>query len=228
MADTDQDIQHASDAGTVANQALPDPQTFRAAPTTTSEFNVLAQDLTPVACVSLNDIAFEFDSSFINPRVKDIEIAPLLKLIPALRQRHQTPSGQLPLASVFGHADPTGDLEHNKRLSGRRAKAVYGLLTHSSDLWRDLYDEPFGGDDWRKAKVLDTMRSHVGPNAPGALVPLTTLGIADATSIKLGAMLYIHLATVRAEIPAGHLLAYNFDVLVGKDPAILGFEGDVP
>ena len=169
MAEMQDDILHASDAGTAASQTPQPQQPFRVAPTTESKFNVLAQDLVPVACISLNDIAFEFDSSFVKPRVKDIEVAAILKLISTLRERHKTASGQMPLASVFGHADPTGAIEYNKTLSGRRAKAVYALLTHRSDLWMELYNNPFGGDDWKKAGVADTMRAHVGPGAPGVM-----------------------------------------------------------
>ena len=185
MADSEDVIQHASDAGTVASQSVKPPQPFRVAPTTGSEFNVLAQDLTPVACISLNDIAFEFDSSFVKPRVKDIDVATILKFIPILRQRHRTACGQPPLASVFGHADPTGTVEYNKQLSGRRATAVYGLLTHRSDLWLNLYNDPFGGDDWKKARVADTMRNHVGEGAPTAVDELIQVYMALLCPTKL-------------------------------------------
>lgn len=53
------------------------------------------------------------------------------------------------------------------------------------------------------------------------------VGSAAATSTKLGERLFIHLATVAASIPVSHVLAYNFDIRPGKDPDILGFDGDV-
>src|SRR5262249_8117254 len=37
----------------------------------------------------------------------------------------------------------------NKTLSGRRAQAVYGLLTRRIDLWDELWSMPFGGDNWQ-------------------------------------------------------------------------------
>ena len=53
------------------------------------------------------------------------------------------------------------------------------------------------------------------------------IGDVQATKIKLGDKLFIYLATVEAPIPVKHLLAYNFDVSIGNDPNILGFDGDV-
>ena len=187
MPDSDEVVQHASDVGTAASHAVASPQPFRVAPTTTAVFNVLGQDLVPVACVSLNDIAFEFDSSFVMPRVKDVDVADVLKLIPGLRKRHVTASGQLPLASVFGHADPTGTEDYNKHLSGRRATAVYGLLTHRADIWMGLYNAAFGGDDWKKAKVVDTMRKHVGKSAPADVSALIAAYMALLCPQKLEA-----------------------------------------
>jgi len=58
-----------------------------------------------------------------------------------------------PVPAVFGHADPVGDDEYNKTLSGRRAAAVYGLVTRDVDLWDRLYAQPFSTDDWRTSAV---------------------------------------------------------------------------
>ena len=127
------------------------------APTVAAEFNTLGLDLIPVACVSLSDVSFEFDSSFILP-----EAGKVLSKLPALREARKDKAGQLPPLSAFGHADPTGTDEYNKQLSGRRAKAVYGLITHKTPIWQNLYDQPFGGDNWKTKNVLTTMSNATG------------------------------------------------------------------
>ena len=46
--------------------------------------------------------------------------------------------------SIFGHADPVGNDEYNKGLSGRRATVIYALLISNSDpntavrLWEEV------------------------------------------------------------------------------------------
>ena len=87
--------------------------------------------LIPIACWRVDDIRFAFDSSFIAPdsdatstndiRVELAHLADLVKAHPGC-----------PL-SVFGHADPTGNDDYNKALSGRRATAVYALLIANAD-----------------------------------------------------------------------------------------------
>src|SRR6185437_10212870 len=124
------------------------------APTTGNEFNTVGLDLIPVACLSLADAAFEFDSSFVTPQAGKV-----LSKLPMLRAKCKDTAGQLPPISVFGHADPTGSDEYNKQLSGRRAIAVYGLITHNTSLWQKLYDQPRGGDDWKTKSVSATMCS---------------------------------------------------------------------
>jgi hypothetical protein len=143
--------------GIVASHPPREQQPLRVAPVVDKLFNTFEQDLTPLACMSLNDILFAFDSSFVAP-----EINRLLRLLPALRDKHKTPQAKLPLVSIFGHADPVGPLEYNKQLSGRRAKAVYALLTHRVDLWEELFHSPFGGDDWGHIHAKGIMKKHVG------------------------------------------------------------------
>jgi len=113
-------------------------------PSTSSELNTVRLGLAPVACVRLDDIRFEFDSSFVGPKAADE-----LKLVARLRI-------DIPgiLSSVFGHADPVGDDVYNKKLSGRRAAAVYGLLTRRVEIWEDIFSQtgkftnPLPGDKW--------------------------------------------------------------------------------
>ncbi len=76
---------------------------------------------------------------------------------------------------------------------------------------------------WLATSVDLTLRCTITDKDAGDKV----VGSAAAASTKLGERLFIHLATVVASIPVNHVLAYNFDVRPGKDPDILGFDGDV-
>ena len=70
-----------------------------------------------------------------------------------------------PLA-VFGHADPVGRDSYNKTLSGRRALAVYAVLTRDVELWEQkLYKQPFGGDRWgeRENQIMLTALGYPPP-----------------------------------------------------------------
>jgi hypothetical protein len=107
-------------------------------PATGGEFNTLRIPRAPVGCWRLEDMRFEFDSSFIGPPA-----AEEFRNFAALMQ-----SRPKAVVSVFGHADPTGDDDYNKKLSGRRATAVFAVLTRRADLWEQLYGNPLGGDDW--------------------------------------------------------------------------------
>lgn len=100
--------------------------------------NTLRFSLLPIACWKLEDLRFDFDSSFLRPDGAD-EMASLLEL----RKQH---AGS-PI-SIFGHADPTGKDDYNKTLSGRRALALHALLVRDVDRWESFYSKPFGGDDW--------------------------------------------------------------------------------
>ena len=91
---------------------------IQVAPTTKTGFNTIRQSLIPIACWRLHDMRFEFDSSFVRA-----EVAREMGILHKLLLDHP----RAPL-SVFGHADPVGDDEYNKQLSGRRSAAIYGLL----------------------------------------------------------------------------------------------------
>lgn len=120
------------------------------APTTEAEINTIRFRPIPIACARLNQQGFDFDSSFVTPTM-----ASALSQLGAQIDSHP----KAPL-SVFGHADPVGDDEYNKRLSGRRAGSVFGLLTRDTDLWEDLYQHPAGGDDW-KPRAVGVMLGHL-------------------------------------------------------------------
>lgn len=118
----------------------PQPPTLPAfvGPSTDGEFNTIKAALIPIACWRLDDIRFEFDSSFVRP-----EAGSEMKHLAALRKEHP----KAPL-SIFGHADPVGNDDYNKQLSGRRATAIYAMLIRNVQMWEDLYKAPIGGDNW--------------------------------------------------------------------------------
>ena len=72
-----------------------------------------------------------------------------------------------PPLSIFGHADPVGQDDYNKLLSGRRAAAIYGLLTRRDEVWEDLYSNQgafaaaAAGDKWGTPSI-QTMLTAVG------------------------------------------------------------------
>ena len=127
------------------------------APAVEQEFNTVRASLIPIACWRVDDIDFAFDSSF-----PDVGIAQKLTDLKQLHDQHK----EAPL-SVFGHADPSGKDDYNKSLSGRRAAAIYALLTRRSDIWEDLFSDtgkfakPVSGDNWGKPS-LEVMKGKAG------------------------------------------------------------------
>jgi len=119
--------------------------------------NVLIPPIATLATWRLDDVDFEFDASFILP-----DAASQLTQLAVLSAQH--PDAPI---SIFGHADPVGNDDYNKTLSGRRAVSVYGMLTRDAKKWEQLYKNPFGGDDWSK-RPLQVMLDTLG-FSPGAL-----------------------------------------------------------
>jgi len=147
-----------TDGGISGEHPSPPGYTIFVGPATSDEYNTLRAQRTPTACWRLEDIRFEFDSSFIAPSAAE-EFKNLASLIRGL------PGAPL---SVFGHADPVSNDVYNKELSERRAMAVYGMLTRDTDMWDKLYNKAHGGDDWKKVAV-QTILLDLGysPDAPG-------------------------------------------------------------
>lgn len=140
---------NTSNEGSVSGQH-PDAASTgtRISPTFADELNTIKDPLVVVACWRLEDIRFEFASSFIRPEATD-EFAQLASL------RAANPGAPI---SIFGHADPVGGDELNKRLSGRRATAVYALLLRDVAAWETLYNN--AEDHWGDKSVqviLDTL-----------------------------------------------------------------------
>ncbi len=153
---TDGTIHIATEGGVAADH--PPEETFAAFvdPTTADDFSTIRMPLIPIACWRLEDVRFEFDSSFVLREAKTE-----LTHLAALRTQHPRSP-----VSIFGHADPTGTDDYNKVLSGRRSTAVYGLLTRNTDLWEELFSTPFGGDNWGTKSIqrmLDDLLFSPGP-----------------------------------------------------------------
>lgn len=110
----------------------------------------------PLAAWNLGSVHFGFDSSFILPSAAD-ELASLKNKI----SEHSDSA-----IAVFGHADPVGDDERNKKLAGRRAFAVYSLLTKDPKGWTELA-RGAEGDKW-DLRTTQKMLAHLkdGSGAP--------------------------------------------------------------
>jgi outer membrane protein OmpA-like peptidoglycan-associated protein len=135
------------------------------APTRGGAVNTLGLTLAPLACWRLEDLHFDFGSSFVKPEVKS-EFPLLAKLL-------EETNG--PALSVFGHADPVGRDVYNKTLSNRRAIAIYATLVRDEKLWEKLFSRPFGDDIWgTKSLQLMLAALEFDPGSPdGVMGPAT-------------------------------------------------------
>jgi len=158
-------VSQVSEGGVSGSHPTADLPMVHVGPTTDAEFNTVRAGLVPVACWRVEDIRFEFDSSFVTPGIE----AELEHLALLVKEHPPTPkSGGKPgfPLSVFGHADPVSNDDYNKQLSGRRATAIHALLTHDTNQWEKLFSQPFGNDKWGR-KSLETMLDKVSPPAEG-------------------------------------------------------------
>src|SRR5512140_1164392 len=131
-----------------------------AAPAVGSQRTTVRERLVPVTAWQVEDVHFDFDSSFVLPEARE-QFALLYAV------RHDFPLSPI---SLVGHADPVGDDEYNKVLSGRRAMAIYAVLTRRTDLWERLYARPHGRDKWTEA-TFATMGTALGSTGPSGGVP---------------------------------------------------------
>src|SRR5262249_20243253 len=115
----------------------------------------LGERLVPKACFKVEDLLFDFDSSFVRP-----EIEAHLPRLAQLRTENKV-GDVFPPMSIFGHGDPVGNDDYNKRLSGRRAQAIYAMLVRDAALWEALFSKPAGGDNWGRASIV-TMLDALG------------------------------------------------------------------
>lgn len=127
-----------TEGGHADTHPKPDVFPLLLAPTVAAENNTLRMQLIPLACWKLNDVRFDFDSSFVLPD-SATEFAELNQL------RKDHPGAPL---SIWGHADPVGNDDYNKLLSGRRAEAIYAVLIRDAGRWEKLYSTSTQGDGW--------------------------------------------------------------------------------
>lgn len=167
-------VNNATEGGVSGEHPDTGPLQFLVGTSTTDQLNTLQLPLRPVFCWKVEDIRFEFDSSFVtfntdgspdpatnpNDRTSDPTALPYRKNddirdeLKALADLVNANPG-CPL-SVFGHADPVGPAVdpdgYNKALSGRRATAIYALLISGTQLgtavglWQQIANEEHWGD----------------------------------------------------------------------------------
>jgi hypothetical protein len=122
----------------------PEASVYRVSPTLVGnrKNTIVARFPRPVACWRIHHAYFRFGSSLILPTIAD----ELRKLKPLVTDSQGQPRSDR-LSTIFAHADPVGDDDNNKVLSGRRARAFYALVTRNVDLWLKLFS-PVNGDRW--------------------------------------------------------------------------------
>jgi hypothetical protein len=135
------------------------------APTLGERFNTIGFRVTPLACWRAHDMRFAFASSFPLPELQ-LELQGLERLIATHTLSVDGQSHRPPIA-IFGHADPTGNDEFNKVLSGRRAQSIFALLTRDLDLMESLFAHPHGDDVWGDP-ALRTMVAATSPTSNDA------------------------------------------------------------
>lgn len=171
--DQDDTLRAAPDGGVSGDHPAAEPFGLLVAPSTADQFNAVSLGLIPIACFRVDDVEFQFDSSFPLPAVQGS-----MHEFQALRKGNENIDGA-PI-SIFGHADPSfqGNFElgsatqqsgddYNKDLSGRRARAVYGLLIRDTALWDDLYKNHLGHDVWGEASIRTMLEAIDGGNGSG-------------------------------------------------------------
>jgi outer membrane protein OmpA-like peptidoglycan-associated protein len=149
-----------SGGGTSGHHPQSEAPDFVAGTTTDSEFNTYKAGLVAVACWKVDDIRFHFGSSFVAPDMLE-ELAELKELTTTHTTWSKAEDGVGCSLAIFGHADPVGDEAFNKSLSGRRATAIYALLTRNTALWEKLYATPLGNDNWGEHS-LQVMLASLG------------------------------------------------------------------
>lgn len=164
-------ILSATDGGVAGEHAPLDPFQFFVGPTTTNQFNTAHFPLRAIGCWRTDDHRFGFNSSFPTADLdfvdspsgdndsqassgapSDIraELAMLADMVGKDGRFYGCP------LSVFGHADPVGNDDYNKALSGRRAIAIYALLIARGDpglavmLWNQIRSQEAWGKDHRE------------------------------------------------------------------------------
>lgn len=152
-------ISHLAEAGITAERTEPLATAWAVAPTFESRSNRLRLPLRPIGCWRAAHAHFAFDSSFIAPDMRnDLRHLGLQRRRLAVEGADGKPL--YPPASIYAHADPSGNDDYNKRLAGRRAQALHALLTRDTARWEKLHAQPMGRDDWR-VRAVQVMLNHL-------------------------------------------------------------------
>jgi hypothetical protein len=160
MSDTSELFVAVTEGGIGAGHQAPPPLRVLAGPATDAQSNLIRIGLFAVACWRIGDVRFHFDSSFVVPEART-EFQALARLIKDRTDTRSASDGKPrpPPLSIFGHADPTGSDLYNKALSGRRAAAIYAVLTRKTEIWEDLFSnsgkfaQPAVGDQWNPEAI---------------------------------------------------------------------------
>jgi len=152
-------LRRTTDGGLSGSHGVSTATGVPVATATGAEQNTIVRPLRPVACWSMGDMRFAFDSSFIDASAAD-EFVLLKKAREDSKELVQNQKVYPPL-SIFGHADPVGQDDYNKQLAGRRARAVYAALVRDTDAWEQLYSQTLPGDSWGM-RSIQTMLVELG------------------------------------------------------------------
>jgi len=209
-------IHSTTEGGVAGDHPTIEERPAKVGPATGGEKNVIATFVIPLACWRVEDMRFAFDSSFVLPGV-----AAEMPLLARLRETHTM---RLPGAggaetlvppplSLFGHADPVGNDDYNKTLSGRRAIAIYGLLARRTDLWEKLFSHSFGGDKWDGPK-LQVMLTTTDPTIaadPGRLAAQTSSARTNAGARTALFLAYMNKIAGSLKLEKGDFLGAGAD-----------------
>lgn len=172
--DPDSLIKSLSTSGIAAHIPRQELPPFLIAPTTDNQLNTIRSPLLPIACWSIGDARFEFGCSFVRPEIGD-DVKAMIAMITRLENK----LGARPRLTIFGHADPVGKSAFNKKLSGRRAAAVYAMLTRRTEIWEDIYTNKgeftavLPDDKWGNPALMilfTDLGYNVSPDSPNKTV----------------------------------------------------------
>jgi hypothetical protein len=129
--------------------------------------NTLRMSPRPIAWWRATDFCFNFGRAFIRP-----ESAAAFRSLHAIWTRH--PNTRI---ALFGHADPVGQDDYNKKLSENRAKIVYGALCREPDVWKEVFYAAKEEVRYiqRQLKFLQLYSGHID----GDFGPLTQKAVQD-------------------------------------------------
>jgi hypothetical protein len=182
--------------------------------------NTLKDFLVVVGCSLVPEFHFSFDSSFPGPVISGAtkKLARLREDLKGFEGLNAGEEKTHPPLAIFGHADPTGAIDYNSKLSQRRASAVYGMLIRDVSIWEELFeDKSLRGDRWGDEE-LGAMLDLVG------LAPEFPAGSEDPEGRKLALKRLEGKGADSKDARAQLFRAYMNLVCVGEDEAGKEFE----